>query len=321
MGALVRVELNRFFSRRAIALLVLLVAVLASVIAFKSAWETRPMSAQEVATAKAQADIQATRSDISADLRNCLADPGGYLGPGATAQTCRDALVPAATSYLPRAPLALSGTLKGNGTGLAVLVVSVLMIAASTFAGADWATGSMATQLLFEPLRFRLWSAKAIAVSLASALVALVALGGFWLAMYAVASARGIDTSAAVLGDVGWHLLRAVVLTAGAGLGAYALTMVFRHTVGTLALLFTYSVGGELLVTLPFEGAARWSLGNNVFGWLEKSRHYLSPSECSQSGLCSPLKTLGHLDAGLYLLVLLLVAVIASIVAFTRSDV
>ncbi|HET7682484.1 MAG TPA: hypothetical protein VFK34_02305 [Marmoricola sp.] len=321
MMRLVAVELNRYRSRRAIAVLVLLTVALAAAIALKTAWDTRPMSQQEIATARAQADIQATRSDINADLRKCIADPESYLGPRATAQECRDALVPSSRSYLPRAPLDLAGTLEGNGLGLAVLVVALLLIAASTFAGADWATGSMATQLLFEPRRLRLWSAKAIAVTLASGAVAVVSLGGFWLATYLVAQSRGIGTSDAVLGDVGWHLLRAVLLAMGAGLGGYALTMLFRHTVGTLALLFAYSVGGELLVTLPFEGAARWSLGNNVFGWLEESLHYLSPSSCSRAGECSPLQVMTHLDAGLYLLALLVVAVVASAAVFRRADV
>ena len=55
----------------------------------------------------------------------------------------------------------------------------------------------------------------------------------------------------------------------GAGLGAFALTMIFRHTVATLALLFVYSIGGEIVVNLlPFEGAGRWSVGNNALGWL-----------------------------------------------------
>ena len=51
--------------------------------------------------------------------------------------------------------------------------------------------------------------------------------------------------------------------------GAFALTMIFRHTVATLALLFVYSIGGEIIVNLlPFDGAGRWSLGNNALGWL-----------------------------------------------------
>lgn len=318
---LVRVELGRYRSRRGIALLVLLTVLLSAVVAFKTAWDTRPLSGQEIATARAQADIESTRTDISADLRSCVRAPEKYLGPGATAQTCRDALVPATRSYLPRASLDLSHTLEGDGLALAVLVFALLLIAASTYAGTDWGTGSMSTQLLFEPRRLRLWSAKAIAVTLASGLVALVTLGGFWLATYLVAQSRGIDTSDAVLGDVGWHLLRAVLLAMGAGLGAYALAMLFRSTVATLALLFAYSVGGELLVTLPFEGAARWSLGNNVFGWLETSMHYLSPTACSRAGECSPLAEMSHLEAGLYLLGLLLVAVVASVVAFRRTDV
>lgn len=314
MIRLVLVELSRYRSRRAIALLVLLAVALSAAVAFKTAYDSRPMSAQEVATAKAQADIEAKRTDINADLRNCIANPVRYLGPGADAGTCRDALTPAARSYLPRKPLDLAGTLQGNGIGLALLVICLLVIAASTYSGGDWATRSMTNQVLFEPRRLRLWTAKAIAVGLACGLVALVTLGGFWLAAYLVASSRDLTPTDTVLTDVGLHVLRAVVLATAAGIGAYALAMLFRHTVGTLALLFAYSVGGELLVALFVGGAARWSLGNNVFAWLSDDSDYFDPA-------AGVLKSLSHLDAGLYLAALLLIACLASVLSFTRRDV
>ena len=76
-----------------------------------------------------------------------------------------------------------------------------------------------------------------------------------------------------------WHIVRATGMAMGAALGAFALTMIFRHTVATLALLFVYSIGGEIAVNLlPFEGAARWSLGNNALGWLAIHYRYFDAS-------------------------------------------
>ena len=323
MTRLLRVELARYRSRRIIALLLLLAALLAALVAFKSAWDTRQITAQEAATARAQADIAAERADVKADLQTCLADPEKYFGTGSTQQTCRDSLLAAPSSYLPRKPLDLTGTLKGNGLGVALAVAGLLVIAASTFAGSDWASGSMVNQLLFEPRRGRVWVAKATAVTLASGVAAVVAIGGFWLAMYLVAVDRDVPHGSGVMSDVGWHVLRAVLLVMAASLGAFALTMLFRHSVATLSLLFAYSVGGEILAVLvPIDNIGRWTLGNNVFGWLETYLKYFDPSSpCARLGTCTDQQHIGHLQGGVYLLALLVVAVVVSLVAFRRRDV
>ncbi|RNL79029.1 hypothetical protein [Nocardioides marmorisolisilvae] len=319
MISLVGVELTRYRARRAIALLLLLAALLAAFIAFKSAWDTRPPSKLEIATAKAAAEHEANRSDIRADMATCLKNPEDYLGTGATQQECRDQLAAASASYLPRQELDLTGTLKGNGLGLAILVIGLIIIAASTFAGSDWASGSIANQLLFESRRSKVWAAKAISVTLASGLAAVVVLGGFWLTMYLVAADRDVPHGSAVVNDIAWHVVRAVVLAMAAGLGAYALTMLFRHSVATLAVLFAYAIGGELVVELlPIDDIGRWSVGNNVFGWLETR---LEINGCSSLVPGCTQTHISHLDSGLYLLVLLLVAVAASFLAFRRQDV
>jgi hypothetical protein len=316
--SLIRVELTRYRARRAIALLILLAAVLAAVVAWTSAWDTRPPTRLEIATAKAAAEHDASRADIQAQVTTCLKSPTEYFGYGGTSQECRDMLSAVDASYLPREQLDLTGTLKGNGLGLAILVIGLIIIAASTFAGSDWASGSIDNQLLFESRRSRVWSAKAIAVTLVSGLTAAVVLGGFWVTMYLVAADRDVPHGSAVVDNISWHLVRAVVLAMGAGLGAFALTMLFRHSVATLAMLFAYSIGGELVVGLvPVDGIARWSLGNNVFGWLETRLEIFG---CARLGDCSQTH-ISHLDAGIYLLVLLLLALGASWLTFRRRDV
>ncbi|MFL6158163.1 MAG: hypothetical protein ACJ72D_18885 [Marmoricola sp.] len=322
MNALIRVELTRFRSRRAIILLLAVAAFLAAYVAFQSAWDTRPPSATEVGTAQARADADAGRTDIKNDIASCEKDPTQYLGPGTTVQECKDTLTSATQSYLPRKPLSLTGTVKGNGIGITLLVIGLLVIAGSTFAGADWSSGLIRNQLVFEPRRSRLWAAKAAAVGIGSGLAALVVLGGFWLSLYLVAADRGVPHGSDVVGDVGWHLFRAVLLAIGAGVGAYALTMLFRNSAATLSLLFAYAVGGEILIyLLPFDGVARWSLGNNVFGLLETRLEFFDPtSRCVEVGNCVRPEHISHVDAGLYLLVVLAVACVTSVVAFRRRD-
>ncbi|RNL64281.1 hypothetical protein EFK50_07060 [Nocardioides marmoriginsengisoli] len=323
MKRLILVELTRYRTRRAIVLLVLLAALLAAFVAFQSAWDTRPPTEAEIATAQANADIEATRAGLQEDLAQCLKDATSGVAGVPGAEQCREMYAPNTASYLPRDPLSLTGTLKGNGIGIAILVVGLLIIAGSTFAGADWSSGSMRNQVLFEPRRSRVWAAKATAVTLSSGLVALVVLGGFWLSLTLVAADRDVPHGSGVLEDVGWHLLRAVVLAMAAGLGAFALTTVFRGSFATLSVLFTYSVGGEIVFSLlPIDGIARWSLGNNVFGWLETNLRFYDPTtRCIENGTCKGAQHISHLDAGLYLLALLLIALSVSWWSFRRRDI
>lgn len=320
MNGLIRTELVRFATRRAIALLLLAAAVSAVVVAGVTAYDSRPPTASEIATAKAQAEIEEKRDDIQADLATCLADPAAYLGTGATQQQCRDVLVAAPKSYLPREPLSLNGTLKGNGLGLALLVAALLVIAASAYVGSDLTSGAIADQALFAPGRTALWTAKAAAVALWSLIVSTVVLGGFWVAMYLVAAGRDVPHGSEVVDNVVWHAVRAIAFCIAAALGSYALTTLFGHALATLGLLFVYSVGSEvLLALLPVDRIARWAPGNNVFGWLETRLEYFGgPSGCAGTD-CAP-RHLSHLDSGLYLLALVLLAVVAGLLSFRRRD-
>ena len=224
---------------------------------------------------------------------------------------------------MPRKALHLDNVLKNRGAGLALIVVGLIVIAGSTFAGADWSSGALTNQLIFEPRRTRLWLAKAAAVMLGSGLVALVVLSGFWLALGAIAQARDLIVPSSDVTEVARHVIRAVALSMGAGLGGFALTMIFRHTVATLALLFVYSVGGEIAVNLlPFDGAGRWSVGNNALGWLATHHRYFdSTISCTPGERCSSMQVMSHLEAGTFLGILLLVAVAVSLVWFQRRDI
>lgn len=320
---LLLVELTRFRSRRAIALLAVAAALLAVVLAGATAWESRPLTTADRTDAAAQADLAAQDPQTVVEVRACQKRPADYLGPQASRADCAKALVPGVEAFYPRQRLSLATTLRGHGVELALVVVGLMVIAGCTFAGADWASGSLTNQLLFEPRRGRLWLAKAGAVVVGTGLVTLVTVAGFWVAVALVVRGEGIGLPSADVAHVLWQVLRAVALGMGAGLGGFALTMVFRHTVATLALLFVYAVGGEILVNLlPVEGAGRWSVGNNTFGWLAQTHRYLDASiDCAPGDRCSGLQVVTHLEAGSFLLVLLVLAVVLSLLVFKRRDV
>ena len=320
---LLAVELNRFRSRRAIVLLTLAAILVAVALVGATAYQTRPLTQEDRADAAAQAALEGRRPERQAEVRACRADPRTYLGPQATASDCEDALLLPPESYYPREALDLGKALDRRGIELALVVVCLLVIAGATFAGADWSSGSLTSQLLFEPRRSRLWAAKGAAVAIGTGAIALVVVSGFWLALGSVAQARDLPIPAADVRDVAWHVLRVVALALGAGLGAFALTMAFRHTVATLALLFVYSVGGEIAVNLlPIEGAGRWSVGNNAFGWLARHHRYIDSSiTCSPGEPCTSRQVMTHLESGTFLGLLLLFAVVVSLLWFRRRDV
>ena len=320
---LLAVELSRFRSRRAIALLGLAAVAAAVVLVGVTSWDTRPLTRADRADAAAQAELEGQRPELQQEVRACRADPTGYLGPKATPGDCAGALVPSDESYYPRERLDLSKVLEDLGVGLALVVVGLMVIAGCTFAGADWSSGALTNQLIFEPRRARLWLAKAAAVMLGTGVVALVVLTGFWLALGVVAQARGIGVLSSDVAEVAQHIARAMALSMGAGLGAFALTMIFRHTVAALALLFVYSVGGEIAVNLlPLEGAGGWSVGNNAVGWLATQYRYFDPTiSCTPGERCSSMQVMTHLEAGMFLGILLVVAVAVSLVWFRRRDV
>ncbi|MBV9832214.1 MAG: hypothetical protein JOZ82_11530 [Marmoricola sp.] len=329
MRRLVRVELTRFRSRRAIVLLALAAVLVSVALAILTAYQTRPLTAADRADAAAQADLASRGSVMQDDLAECIKDPPAYLGTNATARECRAALVTDVSSFYPRHALDLSTVLDGHrltratGFTLALVLACLMIIVGCTFAGADWASGSVTGQLLFESRRVRLWLAKGIAVVIGSTLVSLVCIGGFWAALWLVAGSRGIDVSSTVGSNVVWHVVRAVLLCAGAALGGFALTMIFRNTVATLALLFVYAVGGEIVIgLLPFQGSGRFSVANNVFGWLAPHSTYFDPSiDCDPSTSCTGVQTMTHLEAGLFLGVLVVLAVAVSLARFRRADV
>lgn len=321
---LLGVELDRFRTRRAVVLLLLAAVLLTALVAVTTAYDTRPVSAADRAAAQAAAEREARSPQAREQLARCERDPQRFLGQSdATAADCAD-ILPRAEWYLERRSLDLAEERATSGAAVVVILTGLLLVAGTTFAGADWASGSVSNQLLFEPRRARVWLAKAVAVLTGSAVAAAAVLGSFWLALYLVAESRGIATGASVQQLVRGDVARGVALAASAAVGAYALTMLLRHTVGALALLFAYAVGGEILIaTLPVEGIGRWSVANNVIAWVRNGLDYYDPSLPCPPGqdYCDRIARLSAEGGAVFLGGLLLLVAAASLLLFRRRDV
>ncbi len=321
---LLAVELDRYRSRRAVAMLLLVAALLTVLLAATALWDTRPATAAEQARAELQLEQALNDPQLREDVTDCRDNPEAFFGPDTTADQCEEFLVPRLENFLPRTTLDLAQVVHGRGTAVIVVVTSLLVIAGATFAGSDWATGSMVNQLLFVPRRSAVWAAKGLAVLVAGLVAATVLVAGFWLVLSLVADARDISTPDRVLWDVRWTALRGIVIAACGGLGGYALTMALRRTVGTVAVLFAYVVGGEALVfALPFQRAGEWSLANNALAWIHDGARVFDDNLPCRPGFegCqrSYELSLGHGAA--YLGSVLLLTLLVSWLVFLRRDV
>jgi ABC-2 type transport system permease protein len=315
------VELTRFRSRRAIVLILLAATVITAVMAFTTVWETRPVGEAELARAQALVDEETSRPAFQRQMANCEERPQRWVGSDDPADCAM--MAPRPEWYLNRSPLSLEQENDNRGLGLVLILAALSIVVGATFAGADWSTGSISNQLLFESRRAKVWVAKAVAVMFGTVLTSLVLLAAFWATLYLVAESRGIHTGATVQEQIRWVAGRGVLLAGFGGLAGYAATMLFRNTVATLGVMFAYAVGGEALTaTLPLHRATQWGLGNNVFAWLKDgTKVYDESLPCRPNGVCdqSYLLTIGH--GASYLGVLLAAVLVLSVFLFRRRDV
>lgn len=328
MSRLLRVELVRFLSRRAVLVILALAVAIPLVIGVATVLNTRPPSDSELASAQAQADHEAQRKVYQRQLAQCIEDPESMLGqplPDDVETACRNSYLPQANWYFYWEPLDLVEQ-RQSGSGIAVVIVLaiLMMLAGTTFAGHDWASGSVSNQLLFEPRRPRVWGAKALIVTALAAGFSGLVISAYWLVLGAVASSRDIGTGHGLLLDClqsGW---RGAGVAGGAALAGYALTMLFRSTVGALGILLAASVaGGVVLAVIGIDSI--WNPGLNVAAIILDGAQYYADAPCpGGSGpgeMCSVEKTLPMGRALWFLGTGLVLFAVASVASFHRRDV
>jgi hypothetical protein len=321
---LLGLELTRLRWRRAVLLLLAGCVLVPTVILGTHAWSTRPVSEADLARAQAQLDRDLADHDYQRDIERCERRPDRY---GVEPEECAEMMAPQLDWYLFRPVLDVGETLDQQGLAVVVVVTGLLMLAATTFVGADWNSGSMSNQLLFEPRRHRIWLAKAGAVVVLAAGAMAVVLAAFWSVVWLLALSRDIATPAAVVDEVQWSSLRTVGLAAAAALGAYAVTMLVRSTVFTLGALFAV-VAGSTVALAGLGISERWMPHTHVLAiFSDGARYYREPPmECwtrqPPEGLdCREFATLSLSDATTHLGLVLLLVVLLSVWAFRRRDV
>jgi hypothetical protein len=320
------VELTRLRWRRAIVVLLLACVVVPLVLLVGYGWSTRPLSDADVAQAKELAAQEASQPWVAEQIADCEEQPETYLGPGATAAECVETMTPTYESFLYRDVLRLETLRTDVGAAAITILTGLMMLVGTTFAGHDWNTGSMSNQLLFEPRRLRMWAAKGLAVLVTGALVGALVLAAFWAGAAALASSRDITAAPGIWSTILETQARGVLAVGIGGLLGYALTMLFRSTVATLSLMFGVAIAGSLLVVAILgDGAARWLLPTNFLAFVLGGYSFYDPSACSYSadgmvaGNCE--RTLGAVDGGLVLAVVVAVSVALSLWSTQRRDV
>ncbi|KAA1416981.1 hypothetical protein F0U44_17525 [Nocardioides humilatus] len=328
MSRLFRVELIRFLSRRAVLVILVLAVAIPMVIGVATILNTRPPSDDALASAQAQADAEAKQPYIQRDLRRCINHPDEWFGsqvPDDVESVCADNVLPKAEWFTYWNPLDLASQRdEGSGLAIVILLSILMMLAGTTFAGHDWASGSVSNQLLFEPRRPRVWAAKAGVVTALAAALAAAVVTGFWAVMALVAHGRDIETGHGLLLDCfqsGW---RGAGMAGAAALAGYALTMLFRSTVAALGVLLAASVaGGIVLAVIGIDSV--WNPGLNVAAVILDGATYWTDAPCpggAEPGqFCEVEKTLPIGRALWFLGTGLALFAAASVASFHRRDV
>ena len=330
MTRLLRVELTRFLCRRAVLVILAVAVAIPTVIGVATVLNTRPPSDADLAYAEQQvADELERRPGVERRYQRCLDNPERFLGqplPSDVEATCADNYLPQPEWFVYWDPLELAGE-RDSGSGLAVVIVLaiLMMLAGTTFAGHDWASGSVSNQLLFEPRRPMVWAAKGAVVTALAGLFTGAVVTSYWLLLGLVARSRDIPIGDGLLLDClqsGW---RGAGVAAGAALAGYALTMLFRSTVAALGVLLAASVaGGIVLAVLGVDSV--WNPGLNIGAVILDGATYWTEGPCPggqgfAGEVCSVEKTLPLGRAVWFLGTGLVLFAAASIASFHRRDV
>lgn len=216
--------------------------------------------------------------------------------------------------------------LSGVSTATYLSVFAAFLVGAS-FIGAEYATGSLANWLTFVPQRLRVFTSKAVAVLLASALlgaVAVFATTGL-TAVQVAGHGDPLVRSGHVLAAGG----RAVVMVALAGLGGYVIALLTRHTVAAIAAPLAYGlvrtvVGGYMQdVDAPLAWLPPYLPELNLQAFLEHGATYTQYRSTLADGsdYTEIEKHVSFAHSSLYWLTLAVVAVVSAALVFRRRDV
>lgn len=159
----------------------------------------------------------------------------------------------------------------------------------ASFIGAEWRSGSFATQLTWEPRRIRVMAAKAFAAIAVSFVVVMVLQALLVGALFPSALYHGstAGTNAAFWRSFTYLGLRSGALAAAAALAGFALAAIGRNTAASLGAGFFYIAIIEGAIVGNFVAKARpWLLVRNAVIFINNTRLDVVPNRTPlQAGL------------------------------------
>ena len=290
--SLVRVEMRRFTSRRAVRAImavVLLGVILGSVLTFLHS--NRNFSA---ATAR-------ERARAAAEYQGCLRDvrAGNDIGEGGKCIEPDLAAVHADPRFHLKALTDVLGNLSGS------LIVLGLALGA-TFVGAEWHHRTMTVELTWNSRRVRVGLAKigaCAAVVFGGALAMQLLFSAGLVPAAVLRGATDGTTGAWLAGTIGVGIRGALVAGMAASMGA-ALAMLVRSTAVAIGIFFVWLSVLEGILRQLRPGWRSWLIGNNTAGFVTGG------TDASRSELAS----------GILLLLYAAALAWVSLVSFRRRD-
>lgn len=338
------VEFSRLRRRRATWIFLIVgVLVFAALLIFP-AINAAPPSAADYQRAEQQAAADADY--FAAQLEECLENPAEY-GIGDD-WTCEDSFSPpTAEDYLHYPEPEFIPLFQEINNALTGMLAVLLAILAMTFIGADFSSGTIGTQLLYQPQRTRLFVAKAAMLGLVGVIAGSLGAVGAWVTSYVVASKWGttdmvqhidrqvpskegtdyqtIDVDVTSFDVAVWGL-RGAALVAIAALAAYALATLFRSSLVALGIFAAYGIVGETLIRGLIRSMEPYLLSSRMMGWLSGPYQIVQwPNSCiwgpNDDGCAPIIHDVTVTSSGIYFAVLLAVALGLGWWSFTRRDV
>ena len=202
--------------------------------------------------------------------------------------------------------------------GVAVAMLFVGIVLGASFIGAEFFLGSLTSQLLYEPRRWRLHLAKAVAVAIGTAIVTAIICIGIGALMYGGSVLHGVVRDI----DTTWwrhravDLSRTVAAASAAAVLAYSFTIFVRRTTATIVLfLAQFPLIGIVRPERPVFGAlSRYAPIRGLVAITSDPRAHRGDDM-----FVSPLRTNGGVIV--FLLVWVIVLVTLTGVSFSRSEV
>jgi hypothetical protein len=244
-GSLFRAELHRFRARRFIRVLLLLAVVgwVFAVVVGLLHYGT-PTADDHAAARQSMQQVVAQSEQVR---QQCLANPQAQGAPPGLSpeEACGPPMQLSEldeNSFLPKQPFDVASSGSRGAVGFGAIAAVLGFVIGATWIGAEWSSRSLVALLFWVPRRSAVFTVKIAVLTLAAALLGIVAQVG-WLLMAALL--RAVDGDGRALPPSFWqHLLpiqgRAVLLTVLIALLGFGLTNLIRNTGAALGAGFVY---------------------------------------------------------------------------------